>query len=77
MYKRLKLLILIDSFAVSAPIATDMLDYFMSLGLTISEAYGLSESAAVGTHSYIRPHSFKSGSIGKVSLYGEVFSGML
>ncbi len=48
-------------FSTAAPIATDTLEFFMSLGIPIAEIYGMSECTGPATVSLPRPHDYRTG----------------
>ena len=47
----------------AAPISVDTLEFFLSLGITICEVYGMSEATGPGTISL--PDSYRTGSVGR------------
>jgi long-chain acyl-CoA synthetase len=49
--------------SAAAPIAPEILEYFMSLGVPIHEAYGMTENAAIATTN--RPHRVRLGTVGE------------
>uniref|UniRef100_A0A6A7FXI9 long-chain-fatty-acid--CoA ligase n=1 Tax=Hirondellea gigas TaxID=1518452 RepID=A0A6A7FXI9_9CRUS len=49
----------------SAPVSDDLIEFFQSLDLPVSNAYAMSESLSNGTMCSIKNGSFKTGSIGK------------
>merc|ERR1712142_1117338 len=49
--------------SAAAPIMRDTLEFFMSLNLTVTEIYGMSEST--GPHTVSFPWDFMIGSVGK------------
>ncbi|MDJ0804922.1 MAG: AMP-binding protein [Desulfobacterales bacterium] len=48
-------------FSTAAPIAVDTLEFFMSLGVPITEVYGMSECTGPHTVSLPEPHRFRIG----------------
>jgi long-subunit acyl-CoA synthetase (AMP-forming) len=48
-------------FSTAAPIAMDTLEFFMSLGIPITEVYGMSECTGPATVSLPRPHGYRTG----------------
>jgi long-chain acyl-CoA synthetase len=49
--------------SAAAPIAPEILEYFMSIGVPIHEAYGMTENAAIATTN--RPGRIKLGTVGE------------
>jgi len=49
--------------SAAAPIASEILEYFMSLGVPIHEAYGMTENAAIATTN--RPGRVRLGTVGE------------
>jgi long-subunit acyl-CoA synthetase (AMP-forming) len=47
--------------STAAPISMDTLEYFLSLGIPITEVYGMSECTGPGTVSLPEPHKFRTG----------------
>jgi long-subunit acyl-CoA synthetase (AMP-forming) len=48
-------------FSTAAPIAEDTLEFFMSLGIPVTEVYGMSECTGPTTISTPQPHRFRTG----------------
>lgn len=61
--KRLGLLRVRHALSGAAPIAPDVLEFFVGLGIPLYEAYGMTENAAVSTAN--RPGRMKLGSVGE------------
>jgi long-subunit acyl-CoA synthetase (AMP-forming) len=52
------------SFSCAAPISMDTLEFFLSLGIPITEIYGMSECTGPGTVSLPEPFKFETGWVG-------------
>lgn len=58
------------AFTAAAPITRETLEFFMSLGISVYEVYGMSESAGPQTISL--PHSYETGKCGPCMSGSEV-----
>lgn len=54
-------------YSAAAPISTDTVEYFMSLGIRIHQAYGLSECSGITTVSLDLPGLNKVGTVGRAA----------
>jgi long-chain acyl-CoA synthetase len=56
-------------FTGAAPIAPDLIRWYLALGINMYEVYGQTENAGIAT---VMPHAIKLGTVGKAVPYGEV-----
>lgn len=61
--KRLGLVNVRHALSGAAPISTDVLSFFMGMGIPLFEAYGMSENSAITTTNF--QHRLKLGSVGE------------